>query len=266
MNTTHIESKFVAMGARFKARPESWRTDSFALDIKRDRHGAFYELRGREAREDEFDLQVLQTRPRERHLLLLVRRSGSGGQKDRFLCGHDERDWFVAAVPGNVSTVADAMESLKPPEVQAAQARAELNVRQRRRRHNRAFLRQGEWFFVPAPWLQPNPRLVLRLEPIRRSRSKPHLVEELYREGGVQVRVGAAYPNGVTDSEYHQLVRENPSRARWPWRLMQREPTVDARGHVRHPDHATLVLSGWHRVFMNTESRSSTMSHLAFLD
>jgi hypothetical protein len=266
MNTTHIESKFVAMGARFKAQPESWRTDTYALDIKHDRHGAFYELRGPEAPQDEFDLQVLQIRPRERHLLLLVRRSGPGGQKDRFLCGHDERDWFVAAVPGNASTVADAMESLKPSAVQAAQARQGLNVRQRQRRHNRAFLRQGEWFFVPVPSLEPDPKVVLRHEPIRRGRGKPHWVEELYREGGVQVRVCAACPNGVTDSEYQQLVREDPSRARWPWRLMQREATVYARGRVRHPDHATLVLNGWHQVFMNTESRSSTMSHVAFLD
>lgn len=34
--------------------------------------------------------------------------------KDRFLWGHDEREWFVAAVPGKATTVAQARNALKP--------------------------------------------------------------------------------------------------------------------------------------------------------
>ena len=33
---------------------------------------------------------------------------------------------------------------------------------------------------------------------------------------------------------------------------MQRNPGVYVRGHIRHPDHATIMLHGWHQVIMNT--------------
>jgi len=42
----------------------------------------------------------------------------------KFLCGHDERHWFVAAVPGRgVSNVRTAMEALKPAAVRLESAR-----------------------------------------------------------------------------------------------------------------------------------------------
>ena len=245
--------------------PVTWRgpTD-YAVDIQRDRRGEFFELRIPETMSGQLEVNVLQVRPRERHLLLLVRRDEPERQMDRFLCGHDEREWFVAAVPGRVSTVADAMESLKPSEVQAAQVKAGLKTRQRKTRKNRAFRRQGEWFFIPARGL--NPRFIVRDEPIRRGSGKPHLVEMLYREGGTQVYVCSQYPNGVTEEEYRRLLREDPSRSKWGWRRMQRDAAVYARGQIRHPDHRTITLNEWHRVLMNTETRSRTMRQVAFLD
>ena len=42
-------------------------------------------------------VEVLDVQPADRHLLLLVREGGLRSHK--FLCGHDERHWFVAAVP-----------------------------------------------------------------------------------------------------------------------------------------------------------------------
>jgi hypothetical protein len=42
-------------------------------------------------------------------------------------------------------------ESLKPAEVIVLQNRLGLKSKQRYTRHNPAFCRQGEWFFVPAP-------------------------------------------------------------------------------------------------------------------
>lgn len=267
MKLDHIENQFAAMGARFVAQiaPVTWRgpTD-YAVDIQRDHRGEFFELRIPEGMQDQLDLNVLQVRPRERHLLLLVRRDEPGRQLDRFLCGHDEREWFVAAVPGRVSTVTDAMESLKPSEVQAAQAKVGLKARQRKTRRNRAFRRQGEWFFIPAPGLKP--RFIVRNEPIRRGDGKPHLVEMLYREGGTQVYVCSQYPNGVTEQEYRRLLREDQSRSKWGWRRMQRDAAVYARGQIRHPDHRTITLNEWHRVLMNTETRSRTMRQVAFLD
>jgi hypothetical protein len=48
--------------------------------------------------------------------------------------------------------------------------------------------------------------------------------------------------------------------------MMTRDPELFARGTVRHPDHATITLHGWHRVVMNTEHQSSAMRHVVFLD
>jgi hypothetical protein len=47
---------------------------------------------------------------------------------------------------------------------------------------------------------------------------------------------------------------------------MRRNPGVYVRGRVRHPDHATITLPGWHRVVMNTEAQSRAMRNVAFLD
>ena len=43
-------------------------------------------------------------------------RNGLPDTKDKFLCGHDERHWFVAGVPERaaVSSVVTAKEALKP--------------------------------------------------------------------------------------------------------------------------------------------------------
>ena len=136
----------------------------------------------------------------------------------------------------------------------------------RNRRRNPAFLRQGEWCFVPTPGLVVKPVGILRHEPIRRGRSKPHLVEELARAGGVLVHVSPDFPNGLTEEEFQQTLRERPQLAPGPWRLMVRDAKVFARGAVRHPDHATITLPCWHRVLMNTETQSRTMAQVAFLD
>jgi hypothetical protein len=213
-----------------------------------------------------FDGSVLQVQPEDRHLLLLVRHPKEAGRLDRFLCGHDERHWFVAAVPGGASSVRQAKEALKPAPVLASLAQHRVSSRKRDRRKNRAFRRQGEWFFVPAPGLAVDSKLVLRNEPIRRGSGKPHMVEQLYRTGGETVRVCWKHPNGLTEAEYRKLVQEEPATAKWPWRVMQRDAQVFARGKVRHPDHATVELPDWHRVLANTESQTRAMANMAFLD
>ena len=47
---------------------------------------------------------------------------------------------------------------------------------------------------------------------------------------------------------------------------MQRNAGVYVRGQVRHVDHATIELVGWHRVVMNTEGEARAMQNVAFLD
>ena len=242
------------------------RIGEYTVDIQKDGRGQFFEVRVPEHLREDLEISVVQSEPKERHLLLFVRKGGGEPQLDRFLCGHDEHEWFVAAVPGGASSVRQAMDALQPGNVREALARNRVSSRKRYSRKNRAFRRQGEWFFVPAPSFVVPKELILRNEPLRRGGGKPHMVEELFRTGGETVYVCTRYPNGITTKAYRELMRTNPNAMRWGWRVMQRNPGVYARGTVRHSDHDTITLPDWHRVVMNTEHESRTMANVAFLD
>ncbi len=86
-----------------------------------------------------------------------------GKDKSKFLCGHDERHWFVAGIPepAPVGTVRQAKEALKPAEVLSAQSRKGLRAKARNRRKNAVFVRQGEWFFLPDGDMAVDEKLVL---------------------------------------------------------------------------------------------------------
>jgi hypothetical protein len=268
MNTDSVAKHFARMGARFRpVQPDlvssrRWTLD-YTLDLARDNHGQIFELCATPAKLAELDVQVLQCGKTERHLLLLVK---TGETKDRFLCGHDEREWFVAAVPGNASNVVQAKLALQPVGVRNAADDAGLSPRERIRRHNRAFLRQGEWFFVPATGLHVDPKLVLKNEPIRRGAGKPHLVAEVFRKGGERILICNRHPNGVSETEYHQILASTLGAERWGWQRRVRSAAVYARGSVRHRDHAKLTLHDWHQVLMNTESNTRQMANVAFID
>ena len=276
MNTQQIESKFDAMGARLKVREiaSRWRQgdrtwispSDFAVDIRRDGNGEFFELRVPTHLSGSLDVSVMQSEPKQRHLLLAVCKSGDKPQLDRFLCGHDEREWFVAAVPGGASSVRQAMDALQPKDVRDSLAQHQVPSRKRYARKNRAFRRQGEWFFVPEPAFVVNENLVLRNEPLRRGRGKPHLVEQLYRTGGETVHVCRRHPAGITPAEYRSILKRNPDATRWGWQVMRRNPGVYARGNVSHSDQATITLPLWHSVVINTEKQRRTMANVAFLD
>ena len=92
------------------------------------------------------------------------------------------------------------------------------------------------------------------------------MVAEIFRTGGETVYVCPQHPNGLTPAEYNDVLKGNPSAARWGWRVMARNSAVYARGAVSHADHATITLPFWHRVMMNTETQSWTMRLVAFLD
>lgn len=268
MNSETIANQFARMGARFRVmRPEDLprrrqRMD-YALDLVTDQAGQCFEMQLSAEREAQLEINVLQCEPSDRHLLLLVKTPVA---KDRFLCGHDEREWFVAAVPGGASSVLQAKLALQPPGVGQSAAQAGLNLRQRTRRHNRAFIRQGEWFFVPMPRLVVSPSLILHNEPINRSGGKPHWVAELYRAGGERVYVCPRFPSGLAEADYKRQLAQNPKARTWGWQQRVRNAGVYARGTVRHRDHATIALREWHQVLMNTESQSRTMANVAFLD
>src|SRR5580658_3245139 len=263
-----LERAFARMGARvefgqlLRRNRLSGRmvSEDLALDVRQDRNGEYFLISRAQASTTE--LVVLDVQPSDRHLLLLSRRAA---EKHRFLLGHDERHWFVAGIPEAtpVSRVADAKRALKPKAVVALDN--QLRNKERSRRHNSARIRQGEWFFVRVAGLSLNPLLVLRNEPLVRNRGgKPHRCEQLYRYGGDTVYVSPGAPNGLNEAEYRQMSVKQ--RSRWSWRVMRRNPNVYARGRVRHPDHATVILDEWHEVFSNTEHLSDAMRDVVFLD
>lgn len=261
---TLVMKKFEAIGARAVCAPlRAQETRAIRLDVKSDREGEYFEI---ELNHDRASLEVIDVQPRMRHLLLMSR-SAPDGAKEKFLCGHDERHWFVAAVPGSsAASVKTAMEVLKPPAVRFEQERRRLSGQARIKRRNEVYIRQGEWFFVPAPDVRPVPWLVLRNEPIRRSGGKAHMIEFVYRMGGELVYVCPQHPNGLREAEYRALLFDRPSARAFRWTTMRRNAGVYAKGRVRHPDHQTIVLNTWHRVLMNTENEAPAMRHVAFLD
>ncbi len=254
MDTVLIKGKFTRMGARLKI--DTARSSESVIDIGRDRRGEFFSI----DRARNTEIQVLDVRPAERHLLLQLVDGDGPRDKHKFLCGHDERHWFVAAVPWGTrsANVPQAMEALKPETVRDAQSRAGLKKRDRNRRKNRAFLRQGEWFFVPAPETRVNEDIVLRNEPLQRGRGKPHWAEHCVRTGGETVYVNQLFPNGLTEAERAAWQRDNPDELML-WDVMQRNMEVFVKGAITHPDHATIRLDGGHRVEMNTEARAQEM-------
>jgi hypothetical protein len=259
---------FAKMGARVKfaeivplRRPmrRQWMED-FSLDVQRDARGEYFLVS--RALKSMTEFMVLDVQPKIRHLLLLSRKDG---EKHRFLLGHDERHWFVAGIPEAtaVSRVRDAMQALKPEGV--LQSERSIRSKDRDRRTNRARIRQGEWFFLPEPGLRVPALLILRDEPLVRGRGgKPHVCEQLFRFGGETVYVSPSTSNGLTETEYKNL--SGAERKRWNWQVMRRNPKVYVRGRIRHVDHRTVTLMGWHQVLSNTEDQSYAMRNIVFLD
>ncbi len=260
-----LVTKFEKMGARVKVTAGDLRRNvrsDVSIDVRRDKAGEYFDVRHRHG----VHVDVLDVKPTDRHLLLMTRGHDDREPKSKFLCGHDERHWFVAPVPEarSVTTVADAMDALKPQAVVTSQREHGVKGKNWNRRHNEGFIRQGEWFFLPRPRFHPvNELMILHNEPIRRSGGSPHMVEWLYRSGGTTVYVCNQHPNGLTEPQYQAVIRQNPKATKWAWRVMQRNPQVYAMGKIRHRDHATVKLLYWHLVVMSGETRSG---NVVFLD
>jgi hypothetical protein len=94
MSIEALERRFAAVGARVKVAGGLCRGEP-RINIRSDARGEYFEL-WFAGRGQAVELEVVDVHPRDRHLLLLAR---IGLEKSKFLCGHDERHWFVAAVP-----------------------------------------------------------------------------------------------------------------------------------------------------------------------
>lgn len=249
----HIES----MGARVKFRQlaaptrTSWNTETptVTIDVQSDKQGDYYEFA---LGENAPEFKLLQAVPKERHMLLYT----TDGQ--RFLLGHDERNWFVAGIADRVSSVRAAKQSLLPKEIW--EQVKHLSPDAFNNRKNSVFLRQGEWFFVPTQNEFPE-FLILRDEILLRSAgSKPHVCQELYREGGELIYIVG--DQQFTADEYEQRLKDDSSFGKGITKTRVGNPKVYVRGYVRHDDHATITLQGWHRVFINGEFTTSAVKFL----
>lgn len=226
---------------------------TFNLDIAIDKGREYFDLRvGRDAP----TFHVLQANSAARHLLLYAvnGRANARDGGERFLCGHDERHWFVATIADRVTTVTDAKRSLLP----AALKDAGLTPDDLARRHTGTFKRQGEWFFLPTDKTFDGVP-IHRGERLMRARGgKPHIAAELVRFGGQQVVLYAGEEYSLDG--WAGMCAANPSLAH-KGRRMAKNPEFYVRGPVRHPDHATLILPTWHLVLPNAEGGSVNMSY-----
>jgi hypothetical protein len=102
-----------------------------------------------------------------------------------------------AFVTLNMTEPWETIDALKPEEVWESMREWDVPMDQRDLRCTAGFLRQGEWFFLPRPWMEVYEPYILRREPIRRGAGKPHICERLHRKEGVEVYVCDAYPNGA---------------------------------------------------------------------
>jgi hypothetical protein len=252
--TSYLLCSFRKIGARVRAVPPmpTWLESNRAVNItvRKKTFEIMLPLSGRAV--------VLDCCRQDHHLVLSLQ--APGFEPERFLCGFDEHHWFVAAVTGE--TVLAAKESLMPHPVREAAVRFGVRRADLFRRRTKAFIRQGEWFFVPAGDIEVDPLMIHRREPlIRPGGGKPHIVDELIRGTGTMVWHHEKYaPNGFTDSEYECLLEPVRKATGWSRRMRVRDgDSVLARGAVRHSDHAPIWLSAWHRVYINNELRPDSL-------
>lgn len=267
-----VEQKFDRMGARVKfgdrGRLRFSKDQTISIDISRDEEGEFFDIRT----DGKLDFQVLDVKKKDRHLLLMTK---DAFRKQKFLCGHDERHWFTAAIPekSGASTVFEAMQALKSPVL--VEAEKGLKRKDSHKRHRKADIgkihRQGEFTFVPDSAFEPGVSSlspVLKNEPMQRGGgSKPHMAEFLFRQGGRQVYISRKHPNGISEKQYKSLMKNNEEARQMRWETRVVNPRVYVKGRITHADHATLNLKDvWHRVILNTEDQAWASRNVAFMD
>src|SRR5262245_11575385 len=126
MSNQLLLRRFEQMGARAKL----VRAFSPRIDVRVDRRGEYFELGLLGAGADALAVDVDDV---DRALLLLV---DDGWAKSKFLCGLDERHWFVAAIPEaarGVAGVVSAKDALQPEAVRERVARVRPKDRFKRR-------------------------------------------------------------------------------------------------------------------------------------
>jgi len=278
-----LRRAFSRIGAEVRFRVPRWGRSGFSLDIERLHRKEIFVIFAT----NEVDFTVFSVEPGIRHLLLMVKDPAiKEVAHSKFLCGHDERHYFMAAIPerAGATSVRTAMTALKPKEVLNVETAAGikpryLHSRRRRLKNGERIFRQGEFMFVPRLDFKPaSPLGIVRDEILTRERMRanfwgssnrgnPHIAREAYRQTGTMVFVTHQYPGGLTKKERFELFQQDPAARRLYWWTQQRDPDVYVRGTIRHPEHATIDLGRiWHSVYVNTEGQSHAGRHLSFID
>ena len=219
-----------AVGYRIDAQGSNGRNERFVIDLN-----------------DNIELVPLDTNVREEGVLILIRDRAENQNLAKLLLGHDERQLFVAAAPLRAKTVLEVKEELKPAIVRRVERQADVRAKKKHKHRNEARVRQGDFFFIPTED-SVDETLLQKNQPLRRGRGNAHMLEEAVEIGGE-----AGYESGgrfIRIREYNRL----DDRSKELYRQTRRNARIYARGKVRHPEHRTIVLKGWHLVVPNTEA------------
>jgi hypothetical protein len=276
MERERIIKYFEKIGARITIRKGTSPRDGVVrMNVANDRKGEHFTLTIHpDIKDSEIEVQVLDYDKELRQMLLFLRyprligrfekgrqvfrRADNKETEDvRLLVGRDEMHWFVAGVTES-KNIRQAFERLRPQAVSIAVRRNGVKTKDWRKRKTKGFVRQGEWFFVPVFFVEDEKTIVIhKNEPIQKAGSKPHYVEEIVRFGGETV-----YTKGdiiLTEEQY----KKTPADERYQYRQQMRGARVIGRGKVKHPDHHTIELKGWHEIHLSTEVGVTTN---AFID
>lgn len=173
----------------------------------------------------QIDRKVVKVVGETQYSLVIERKTDD--RKRHFLCGTDERDYFVAQLPKPVSTVRQAHEVLRPQSAKGALAR------------------QGEWFF---------------LEPSRNEKAELEALEEvgkliIYRK----MPIGPAYQGRFQNRQFggNPHTADELTYLGIP-RIDQIAHQTFIRGKVRHVDHETKEFYSWVKIVRNTERVDNT--------
>jgi hypothetical protein len=268
------------------------RSNPFLMDIRRSRKDETFVIRPGDA-----EVHVLNGDPKLHQAVLFVgepeteiefmeydskirknvrRRRKVPAEKRHFLMGMDECHLFVCRLPRAATTVAEAHRILAPETVRSNRALKKKVVR------------QGEWFFTPvsqdveeqiAAYIAKYGVLKgQRIGPVGR-RGRPHIATEMVR---MKVRVGlSARERASQINEFRSAIASmNAMRAKIGVRLsggqvVRREADLPefrmesieyVRGAVKHPDHHSLRLAGWHSVSVNTERTDEIARGMTWID
>lgn len=267
-----VEKYFEKIGARITIRKgTSPRGGVLRMNVATDRKGEHFTLTIHPDIEDsEITITLLDYDDKLSQMLLLIRfpelvrkRGSMTSVKTKFfdtqrlLVGKDEMHWFVAGVTQSTN-IRQAFENLRPQAVRVAIKRNGVKSKDWRKRKTKGFIRQGEWFFVPVHFVEDEKTIIHKNEPIfRPGGGKPHYVEELIRFNGDVVYVRG---NDVISEDQYKNVKDSDKIF---YHQQMRVARALGRGKVKHSDHHTIELKGWHEIHISAEVGVSTN---AFID